>query len=270
MSDPYGQQQPAGQPYGYGQQPYGAAPAPSGDQRPGTVTAAAWIAIVFSGLSAAAFGFGALALLVARDEVIAEMEKVQEFRDANIDADAAVGVLVVFMVGFVIWCVIAAILGIFVLRRSNVARILLVISASVAALFSLVGVTSGFSLIPLVACLATIVLLFVGGAGAWFKGLPAAAGGYPSAPYGGYGATPTGPYQPYGEQPAQQQPPQAGTDYPSPYGNPYGTPTQGQPDTSPNPYGQVPPTHQDPDQPNQDSQDGQDGPTYPPNDYPGR
>ena len=45
----YGQQ-PA-----YGQQPYGQQP--SGDQRPGTVTAAAWITIVFSAITAALFGF---------------------------------------------------------------------------------------------------------------------------------------------------------------------------------------------------------------------
>ena len=58
------------------------------------MTAAAWITIVFSAITAAIFGFTGLALLVARDQVITEMEKVPEFQDANIDADAAVGVLV--------------------------------------------------------------------------------------------------------------------------------------------------------------------------------
>jgi hypothetical protein len=47
--DPYGQQ-PGGQPSPYGQQP-------AGDRRPGTVTAAAWITIVFSAITAALFGF---------------------------------------------------------------------------------------------------------------------------------------------------------------------------------------------------------------------
>lgn len=271
MSDPYGQQ-PAGQAYGYGQQPYGTPPATSGDKRPVTVTAAAWITIVFSALTALVFGLGGVGLLVARDEVIAEMEKVPEFRDANVDADAAVGVLVVFLLGFVIWCLIAAVLAIFVLRRSNVARILLVISASVAAVLALLGVTSGISLVPLVACLATITLLFVGGAGAWFKQVPAAAG-YPGGPTG-YSSTP---YGGYGEQPQQQAPPQqpqeqapSSGDYPSPYGNPYGAPTQEQPGGSPNPYGQTPPTHQDPDAPS-DGSGGSDGSgEYPPRDYPGR
>ncbi|MDT0187067.1 hypothetical protein Q9S36_43470 [Microbacterium sp. ARD31] len=265
QGDPYGQSygqsygQPAGQSYGYGQQPYGATP-PRGDKRPGTVTAAAWIAIVFSGLTAALFAFAGLGLLVARDEVITEMERVPEFQDANIDADAAVGVLVVVLLGIVVWCLIAAVLAIFVLRRSNVARILLVISAAVAGVLALISITSGISLVPLVACLATIVLLFVGGAGDWFKRVPASAGGYPGDPAGyqagqyGYGSP--DPYQ----QPQQQ----AGTDYPNPYGNPYGTSQDqpAQPGGSPNPYGQVPPTHQDP--------DANDDGDHPSRDYPGR
>ncbi len=258
--NPYGQSygQPAGQAYGYGQQPYGATP-PS-DKRPGTVTAAAWIAIVFSGLTAALFAFAGLGLLVARDEVITEMERVPEFQDANIDADAAVGVLVVVLLGIVVWCLVAAVLAIFVLRRSNVARILLVISAAVAGVLALISITSGISLVPLVACLATIVLLFVGGAGDWFKRVPASAGGYPGDPAGyqagqyGYGSP--DPYQ----QPQQQ----SGTDYPNPYGNPYGTSQDqpAQPGGSPNPYGQVPPTHHDPDA-------GDDG-DHPSRNYPGR
>ena len=92
------------------------------------MTAAAWITIVFSAITAAIFGFTALALVVARDEVITEMERVPEFQDADIDADAAVGVLVAVMVGLVVWAVIAMVLAVLVLRRSSVSRILLVIS----------------------------------------------------------------------------------------------------------------------------------------------
>src|SRR5689334_10273582 len=100
--DPYGQP-PMGQPYGqqpqysqpYGQQPqYGQSYGQTGDRRPGTVTAAAWITIVFSGIITIIFGLSGVGLVVARDQVITEMEKVPEFQDANIDADAAVGLLV--------------------------------------------------------------------------------------------------------------------------------------------------------------------------------
>ncbi len=184
--DPYGQP-PVGQPYGqqpYGQQPYGAQP--TEDRRPGTVTAAAWITIIFSAITVLIFGFTTLALVVARDQVITEMEKVPEFRDANIDADAAVGVLVAVMLGLVIWGIIAIVLAVLVMRRSSVARILLVISSAVVALLSLLSLAGGgVSVVPLVAAIATIVLLFTGGAGDWFKRLPVqSGGGYGGEPYG--------------------------------------------------------------------------------------
>lgn len=250
--DPYGQQ---GQPSPYGQQPSYGAPPVQTDRRPGTVTAAAWITIVFSGLTAVLFGFTGLALLVARDQVITEMERVPEFQDAGIDADAAVGVLVAFILGLVVWALIALVLAVFVLRRSNVARILLVISSAVVALLSLLGITSGVSAITLIASVAVIVLLFVGGAGAWFarKGSQGGhpGGGYPSAGHRGtgYGTDPYGTgsqggdtygSNPYGTQPAPEAPRAD---------NPYG-----QPPSSDNPYGQPP----------------SGGSDYPPKDYPGR
>ena len=239
QQDPYGQQ---GQPSPYGQQPSYGAPPVHGDRRPGTVTAAAWITIVFSGLTAVLFGFAGLALLVARDQVITEMERVPEFQDAGIDADAAVGVLVAFILGLVVWAVIALVLAFFVLRRSNVARILMVISSSVVALLSLLGITSGISAITLIASVATIVLLFVGGAGDWFA-RNGSSGGYPG-----------GGYPPYGTG--------YGTD-------PYGTGSQGGDTYGSNPYGTQPP----PEAPRADNPYGQppsSGSDYPPKDYPGR
>ncbi len=259
---PYGQPDPYGQPSPYGRQgqpSYGAPPV-QGDRRPGTVTAAAWITIVFSGLTAVLFGFAGLALLVARDQVITEMERVPEFQDAGIDADAAVGVLVAFILGLVVWAVIALVLAVFVLRRSNVARILLVISSSVVALLSLLGITSGVSAITLIASVATIVLLFVGGAGDWFArkgshgGYP--GGGYPSAGYG---------TDPYG----------TGTQGGDTYGsNPYGTQSAPEAPRADNPYGQPPssdnPYGQPPSSDNPYGQPPSGGSDYPPKDYPGR
>ena len=231
QSDPYGSN-PYGQVNPYGQSSSGMQPS-AGDRRPGTVTAAAWITIVCSALTALIFGFTALALLVARDQVIAEMERVPEFRDANIDADAAVGVLVAVMVGLVIWAVAAIVLAVLVLRRSNVARILLVISCAVTALFSLLSITSGVSIVLLLASAAAMVLLFTGGANDWFRRLPSPTGG-------GYPGAPTGyPAGPYGQQPPASD-------------NPYGQ----QPPASDNPYGQQPPA--------------EGGTDYPPRDYPNR
>ena len=189
---PYGEQQ-APQPYGEPQQPYGAPVAPSGrdDSRPGTVTAAGWITIILSGLSAALFGVVALLFLIARDSIVAELERLEGFDQANLDPDSVVGVMVAFMLVLVIWAVISLGLGIFVLRRSNVARILLVISSAVVAVVALLSITSVLSAVWLIAAIAVIAMLFVGGAGDWFKRTPSHPAGYgygdqqPGAPYGG-------------------------------------------------------------------------------------
>ena len=229
-TNPYGQQastpnpdgeQPAPQSYGGQQQPYGGPVATArGDSRPATVTAAGWITIVLSGLSAALFAVGALLFLVARDSFVDEMERVPEFEQANIDPDSIVGVMVAFMLLLVIWAVIAMVLGIFVLRRSNAARILLVISSVVTALGSLLLIASGISAVWLIASIAVVVMLFVGGAGDWFKRTNAYPGGPGGPAGGGYGSQQPG--SPYGQQGGYGAPPQQGqgspdyppTDYP--------------------------------------------------------
>ena len=254
QSSPYGQ--PAqGQPYGqqpYGQQPYGS---PVGDagKRPTTVTAAAWISIVFSALTGALFGLIGFGLLVARDQVIDEIRKSPDYQNLDFDVDQAYGVAVAMMFGIFVWCVIAIVLSVFVLRRSNVARILLTISSAVVAVLSLLGIAGGLPIVTLIASVAVIVLLYVGGAGAWFKGLPpgGSGGSYGGGSYGDPYGAPQG--QPYGQSSGQQ-----------PYGQ--GTPgAQGSqwtdqgssyppPPASDNPYGQPP-------------AGGSDGPS---SDYPGR
>ncbi|MCY4728858.1 hypothetical protein NYO98_21450 [Nocardioides sp. STR2] len=259
--DPYGQQpyaqQSGGPPSLYGQQPtYGQQP---GGRRPGTVTAAAWITIVVSGLTAVGLGLMALAFAGFRDEFVQGFE--QEWArsgagtDVDVDPEQLAGVVVAGFVFLAVWALISVVLAIFVLRRSNVARILLVISSAVVAVLSLIGIGSGISIVPLVAAVAVIVLLFVGGAGDWFKGVsPAGAGAYPGY-VGQYGAQPGSPYgapqgDPYGNPYGQQSTPQ----YPPPASSPYGQ------DTAPgqdNPYGQPRP-------------DDEGGSEHPPRDYPGR
>ena len=234
---PYGQSPYGQQPYGqqpYGQQPYGAA---DPDRRPTTVTAAAWIAMVFSGLTAALFAVIALVFVVARDEFVTafDNEMQSSMGTGDIDAESLAGAIVAVFLVFAVWSAIAVVLGVFVLRRSNVARILLVISSVVAALLSLLTITSVLSAVWLIACVATIVMLFVGGAGDWFAGRSAATaqGGY-GGHDGGYGSgygtssTPYGGQQanPYGSQPDAPT-------YPAPSENPYGQPPAGGSDQPP-------------------------------------
>lgn len=221
--NPYGQaygEQQAPQPYAEQHQPYGGPVTTSGgDARPGTVTAAGWITIVLSGLSAALFGIAGLLFLVARDQIVTVMERAPEFQEANIDPGSIVGVMVAFMLILVIWAVISLVLGVFVLRRSNVARILLTISSAVAALGSLLLIGSGISAVWLVAAIAVIVLLFVGGAGDWFGRTPGHHGPGAGGHQDGYGYGGPQPGSAYGSQgqgygtPPQQGP--GSTDHPS-------------------------------------------------------
>jgi hypothetical protein len=178
-SQPYGQppygQQPYPQQGGYGQQPYGAyqqAPAyqPYGshdsERRPGTVTAAGIITLIFAGLTLALFAIIGIVVVAAKDEFIARIQDQPGFED--ISPNDVVSVVAVVCLIFVIWCIIAMVLAVFTMRRSNGARIGLVISSALVAVLSLLGITSGGSAITLIGAIVVIVLLFTGGANDWF------------------------------------------------------------------------------------------------------
>jgi hypothetical protein len=196
---PYGQPPPAGNPYGqapflqhpappqqpHGEQPYGGSPLGDGldmygrplarDDRPGTVTAAGWITLIVAGLSGLLYALLTLLLLVAKDEVLREFDKQlaeQGGATSDFDSESAFGVVVGLFVVAILWCLIACVLAVFAMRRSNAARITLVVSAVVAGLLSLGGIQSAVSAVPLLACLATVILLFTGGANDWFARRP--------------------------------------------------------------------------------------------------
>ena len=180
--------------YGPGQGDGPGAPSfdPSGGaKRPGTVTAAAWVTIVLSALSSALFALAAMVFALRSDELVHELVRqpeFYEFRELNIDLHAATGLIAAMLLVLAVWALVSVVLAIFVLLRSNVARILLVISASVVALGSLLAILSGFSVVWLAGSIAVIVLLFVGGANDWF------ARRTPTSYQGGYRPGPP-PYQ---------------------------------------------------------------------------
>jgi hypothetical protein len=185
---PYGQQPGYGQP-AYGQQPYGYQQAPayqpygvgSGDRRPGTVTAAGVITLIISGLALALFAIIGIVVVAAKDEFITRIEDQPGFQDVS--PNDVVAVVAVVCLVFAIWCIISMVLAVFTMRRSNGARIGLVISSVLVAILSLLGITSGGSAVTLLASIAVIVLLFTGGANEWFgrrnPGSPYSAGGMP-------------------------------------------------------------------------------------------
>lgn len=177
--DPYGQSpHPYGQapdPYGqvphpYGQQPVYGAPTGDPDKRPGTVTTAGIVTIVTSTLSLLLFLVVTIGIFVARDDVEDaindELSNQQGMED--ISAGDLTALVLAVMLVFVVWCLSAIVLGILTLKRHNWARIMLVVSAAVSALLSLLGITSGVSALTLIASVAVIVLLFTGGANQWF------------------------------------------------------------------------------------------------------
>ncbi len=143
------------------------------DQRPGTVTAAGWITLIFSGLTALLYAFLTLAMVVAKDDILERDRQARSPSRAatgDFNAEDAFGIVLVVMLVLTAWCVIACVLAVFAMRRSNVSRILLVISASVAGLLSLLAIGSVISAVWLLACVAVVIMLFTGGAGDWYAG----------------------------------------------------------------------------------------------------
>ncbi len=131
------------------------------------MTAAAVITLVMSGLVLVLFALGFVALAVARADVVDQLRDTGGLGD--IDPNDIISVLYVVFAAFIIWCALAMVLAGFALRRSNGARIGLVVSSALAGVLSLLAITSGLSVVSLVACVAVIVCLFTGGAGQWFS-----------------------------------------------------------------------------------------------------
>ena len=150
-------------PYGYAD---GAPPA--GDKRPGTVFAGALVAIVLSGLTAVLTGLGLVALVIARQDFLAEVRGTPEFQDANVSADDLYNVVFGLLVVVLVWALVGCLLGFLAMRRSKVGRVLTVISAAVVALVSLLLIGSGVAALWLIGSVTSIVLLFTGGANDWY------------------------------------------------------------------------------------------------------
>jgi hypothetical protein len=273
---PYGQL-PPGQP-SQGQPPYGqpyyGAPPVNPDERPRTVTAAAWITWALSGLAILAFISIAFVLGVARDEFLRQVQQDQNFQQLDVPTDQLVAALWVVGAIALFWGVSAVVLAWFAYRRANWARIALVISAGFTALFSILAFPVG--LLHTFGAAIVVALLFMGGANEWYAGRSGGGQGYPGPfqPYGGqqqYGGQQG--QQQYGGQQGQQQ-------YPGPpsepeYGAQPGQQGQGQPG-QPGPqqgqgqgqgqpgqqqYPGLPPTHERPG----DSGRGRDKEEPPPN-----
>ncbi|WP_232681038.1 hypothetical protein [Nocardioides sp. R-C-SC26] len=140
-------------------------------RRPRNVTTAAIVTLAGSLTTSIYLTVSLLFVAGDREGLEREVQNQLDTMAGGEDFDAAMfaDIAVWLMAGMVVWCVIASVLAALVLRGSNAARITLVVSASLAALASLLGALVILPLVITGACVATIVLLFTGGSNAWFS-----------------------------------------------------------------------------------------------------
>jgi len=151
-------------------------------RRPGSVVSAAVITWISSGLALAGSLISLLSILVARDQIVTEIESVpqlkSQFDTTGLDAGSVVSMAGVVVAVLAVWCLSAVLLAVFAFRGANWARILLAVSGGVAAMLSLLYVAlmlsagSAMVLFPflyLAATTSALVLLFRPEANAYFR-----------------------------------------------------------------------------------------------------
>ncbi len=155
-----------------GQQPHPAWSAPEQLRRPGTVTAAAVLALLGSALGLLVGASVLVVLAVSPATVEDAITAEAELERLDLTLDQVVAVLWGTGALMVLWSLVSAVLAFLVLRRSTVARVLLAVSSGMAALLSLLAILSGVALVTLLLGVVTLALLFTGGANDWFAGRP--------------------------------------------------------------------------------------------------
>lgn len=190
MSDPFGSFE---KPNPYGDAPFAGQPRPAygvvaprdPSRRPGTVLAAGIVAIVSSAAVALLSLVMILGLIVARTEFADQLRD----EDGSLDeSDGFIIVMIVLGVVVLLMCAGAILCAALMLRRSNAARIVLVVLAGLSIVASLLMITAIVPILTIGAAVATIVLVFVGGANEWFRPPPTVAPYAPQPPYPPYGS----------------------------------------------------------------------------------
>lgn len=146
--------------------PYGGPPAPRLGSVPGAVKAAAIITWAFSGIAFLGFLATAVTLLVERSRLLDAVMRRPEYQNLDISQGELTAAMWVTLAVFCGWTLSASVLAAFVWRGHGWARVLLTISAAMAALFCLLVLP--MSLAHLAASAAVIGLMFSAGARPWF------------------------------------------------------------------------------------------------------
>lgn len=156
-----------------GSSPYGGPATAAEGARPRQVTTACVLTIASSATVFVGIALSLVYLLTSRAELIVEIEK--ELATASYDqvsADAVADVAIGFFVVFLVWALLAIVLAIATLRRSDAARIALVVSSILAALVALLGVLVLLPLAITAAGVIVAVLLLGRDSRAWFASKP--------------------------------------------------------------------------------------------------
>jgi hypothetical protein len=178
---------PWAQPYGgrpqYAPPGYGAQSSRDPGKRPTTVTVAALLTWLGAGLTALLMLVFVAVLGAGGDAFVEEFETAARESDVSLSTDDVLAVGWAVAGTLLVWSLVSIVLAVLAFRRSNAARIALVVSAVMTALLSLVAIMSILSVVTLLLAGATVILLFTGGANRWYSSRssdgPRSQAGYP-------------------------------------------------------------------------------------------
>ena len=140
--------------------------------RPATVLTAVIATVVTSvvivGVAVAALFVVAGDRASFESDVAREMSTQRAYQDVYVDPGLVVDAFLGMLVVFAVWALVAIVLALMTLRRSNGARIALVVSAICAALASLIRALVVVPLLVTAVCVTVAVLLLRRDAAAWF------------------------------------------------------------------------------------------------------
>lgn len=145
--------------------------APTGVPRPSTVLRAAMLTWIFSGLTALGLIVTAVLVAVSPDTILDDVHRRSpDLEEQGISDDLLLGVTFVMIAALIVWCIGSAVLAALVLRGIDWARIVLIISAAIAGVLSLLALFAGAFLLvlTLTASVSTILLLVRPDTAAWF------------------------------------------------------------------------------------------------------
>lgn len=168
-------------------------------RRPGSVTTAAVLTWVFSGLTTLVFLIVVVMLMAARQPLVDAIQADPQFESLPMSTDDLLAVLWVMSAVSIFWSVSAFVLAVLVFGRFAWARVALVVSAAVAMLVSLLAFP--FGLLHGLAAATTFALLLGKRSAAWFRHRqPPPPGGGVQPPAAPYSQPAPPPYQPAGKQ----------------------------------------------------------------------